>query len=67
MTVPKEFLAGCALDPTTELHIWELKGSGDLESYLRIAHAYGSGVDDDTIEHEIITSKLALAMMDRVD
>lgn len=42
-------LAGCALDPTVELHIWELKGSGDLESFLRIAHDYGSGVDDDTI------------------
>jgi S-DNA-T family DNA segregation ATPase FtsK/SpoIIIE len=42
-------LAGCALDPTIELHIWELKGSGDLESFARIAHAYGSGVDDDTI------------------
>ncbi|MDN5858960.1 MAG: cell division protein FtsK [Pseudonocardia sp.] len=43
-------LLGCALDPTVELHIWELKGSGDLESFERVAHAYGSGVDDDTIE-----------------
>lgn len=42
-------LAGCALDPTTELHVWELKGSGDLESFERVAHSYGSGVDDDTI------------------
>lgn len=42
-------LLGCALDTTTELHIWELKGSGDLESLQRIAHAYGSGVDDETI------------------
>lgn len=43
-------LAGCSLDPTIELHIWELKGSGDLESFERIAHSYGSGVDDETIE-----------------
>ncbi|MGH3612602.1 MAG: hypothetical protein ACRDRK_08390 [Pseudonocardia sp.] len=43
-------LLGCALDPTVELHIHELKGSGGLESFERIAHAYGSGVDDDTIE-----------------
>lgn len=42
-------LAGCALDPTVELHIFELKGSGDLESFERVAHAYGSGVDDETI------------------
>lgn len=42
-------LAGCALDPTVELHVWELKGSGDLESFERVAHQYGSGVDDDTI------------------
>src|SRR3954447_6478357 len=26
-------LLGCALDPTVELHVWELKGSGDLETY----------------------------------
>ncbi len=42
-------LLGCALDPTVELHVWELKGSGDLEAFERIAHAYGSGVDDDTV------------------
>ena len=43
-------LLGCALDPTVELSIFELKGSGDLESLERVAHAYGSGVDDHTIE-----------------
>lgn len=42
--------AGCAMDKSVELHVWELKGSGDLESFERIAHAYGSGVDDETIE-----------------
>jgi S-DNA-T family DNA segregation ATPase FtsK/SpoIIIE len=43
-------LAGCALDPTVDLRIYELKGSGDLESFARISHEYGSGVDDETIE-----------------
>jgi S-DNA-T family DNA segregation ATPase FtsK/SpoIIIE len=43
-------LAGCALDPRVQLRVWELKGSGDLESFERIAHRYGSGVDDATIE-----------------
>ena len=42
-------LLGCALDPSVELHIHELKGSGDLEAFERIAHRYGSGVDDDTV------------------
>lgn len=42
-------LLGCALDPTTELHIFELKGSGDLESFERIAHRYASGVDDESV------------------
>jgi DNA segregation ATPase FtsK/SpoIIIE, S-DNA-T family len=43
-------LLGCALDPTVELHIHELKGSGDLEALERVSHAYGAGVDDHTIE-----------------
>lgn len=47
-------LLGCALDPTVELHIHELKGSGDLESFERIAHSYGSGVDDDTVEGALL-------------
>lgn len=40
---------GCALDVTAELHVWELKGSGDLACLEGCAHAYGSGQDDDTI------------------
>ncbi|MBN9101788.1 MAG: cell division protein FtsK [Pseudonocardia sp.] len=42
-------LLGAALDPTVELHIFELKGSGDLESFERIAHRYASGVDDESV------------------
>jgi len=40
---------GTALDVTAEHHIWELKGSGDLGGLEQIAHAYGSGQDDETI------------------
>ena len=40
---------GCALDVTAELHAWEMKGSGDLAALERVAHAYGSGQDDETI------------------
>lgn len=45
----RSVLAGVVQDPTVELRLWELKGSGDLESFQRIAHTYGSGVDDETI------------------
>jgi S-DNA-T family DNA segregation ATPase FtsK/SpoIIIE len=40
---------GTALDVTAQHHIWELKGSGDLGGLEQIAHAYGSGQDDETI------------------
>lgn len=58
-------LAGCALDPTVELHIWELKGSGDLESFQRVAHSYGSGVDDDTIEQALLGLRWLLGEIER--
>jgi len=34
---------GAALDPTVELHLHELKGTGDLEAGEPIAHRYTSG------------------------
>ena len=43
-------LLAAALDPTAELRIFELKGSGDLGALERVAHHYGSGPGDDTIE-----------------
>lgn len=58
-------LLGCALDPTVELHVWELKGSGDLESFERIAHSYGSGVDDDTIEGALLGLRWLLGELGR--
>ncbi|MGH3097169.1 MAG: hypothetical protein ACRDMV_14370 [Streptosporangiales bacterium] len=42
-------LLGCALDPSAELRVFELKGTGDLSALEKVAHHYGSGVDDDTI------------------
>ncbi len=38
-----------ALDPSVELRIWELKGTGDLDPLEPVAHEYGSGQDDQTI------------------
>lgn len=46
----RNVLLAAALDPVAELHVWELKGTGDLGPLAKVAHAYGSGADDDTIE-----------------
>jgi S-DNA-T family DNA segregation ATPase FtsK/SpoIIIE len=43
-------LLACALDPTAELRIWELKGTGDLRALEPLCHRYGSGPDDETLE-----------------
>ncbi len=40
---------GAALDPVCELRVFELKGSGDLAALEKVAHQYGSGMDDDTM------------------
>jgi S-DNA-T family DNA segregation ATPase FtsK/SpoIIIE len=39
-----------ALDPWVELVLWELKGTGDLGMFEQVAHEYGSGADDETLE-----------------
>jgi S-DNA-T family DNA segregation ATPase FtsK/SpoIIIE len=42
-------LLAAALDPTAELRVFELKGTGDLDFAEKVAHHYGSGPDDTTI------------------
>src|SRR5262249_10557087 len=49
----RALLLGIALDPLAQLRIFELKGSGDLSPLEPIAHHYGSGPGDDTIEHTV--------------
>jgi S-DNA-T family DNA segregation ATPase FtsK/SpoIIIE len=46
----RELLLACALDPTAELRVWELKGTGDQRALEPICHRYGSGPDDETLE-----------------
>jgi S-DNA-T family DNA segregation ATPase FtsK/SpoIIIE len=41
---------GAALDPTARLRIWELKGTGDLAALRHVAHEYGSGADEETLD-----------------
>jgi S-DNA-T family DNA segregation ATPase FtsK/SpoIIIE len=40
---------GAALDPTCELWIHEVKGSGDLDPLETVCHRYVSGIDDESI------------------
>ena len=37
---------GAALDPNCELHVFDLKGTGDLSALSKVAHRYGSGAAD---------------------
>jgi S-DNA-T family DNA segregation ATPase FtsK/SpoIIIE len=44
-------LLAAALDPTVQLRIFELKGTGDLSGPgEKCAHHYGTGADDDTLQ-----------------
>ncbi|MFF4735050.1 cell division protein FtsK [Streptomyces sp. NPDC001262] len=38
-----------ALDPRAELHVYDLKGTGDLGPLERVAHSYRAGDDEDDI------------------
>ncbi len=42
-----------ALDPRAELHLYDLKGTGDLGPLERVAHRYRAGDDDEDIEYAI--------------
>jgi len=41
-------LAG-ALDPACEMHVYDLKGTGDLAPVAKVAHKYGCGADEETL------------------
>ncbi|WP_249416162.1 FtsK/SpoIIIE domain-containing protein [Streptomyces sp. TS71-3] len=42
-------VCGAALDPTVELWLHELKGTGDLDALEECSHRFVSGMDDDSI------------------
>lgn len=52
-------LLAAALDPTAELRVFELKGTGDCRPLARVAYDYGSGADDDTISRALNTLRVA--------
>ncbi|MCK2221918.1 cell division protein FtsK [Actinomadura sp. ATCC 31491] len=43
--------SGAALDPSTELWIHELKGTGDLDPHEQNCHRYVSGIEDEAIAY----------------
>lgn len=46
-------LLAASLDPTVELQVFELKGTGDLEPLGQVATRYASGADDDVISEAL--------------
>ncbi|MEU8713604.1 FtsK/SpoIIIE domain-containing protein [Streptomyces sp. NPDC048663] len=56
---------GVALDPTAELWIYELKGSGDLNSVKPICHRYVSGDDDPDLEAALAGMRSGIAEYQR--
>jgi S-DNA-T family DNA segregation ATPase FtsK/SpoIIIE len=43
----------CALDIRSELHLFDLKGTGDLKPLAQVAHAYRSGEEPEDIEYVV--------------
>ncbi|WP_308012068.1 FtsK/SpoIIIE domain-containing protein [Actinacidiphila acidipaludis] len=56
---------GVALDPTAELWIYELKGSGDLDAVKPICHRYVSGDDDPDLEAALTGMRSGIAEYQR--
>ncbi|WP_129782904.1 FtsK/SpoIIIE domain-containing protein [Promicromonospora panici] len=58
-------ILGASLDPRTELHIHELKGTGDLMPFAPIAHVCRSGDDPDDLAALLADLKAVQAEMRR--
>ncbi|MFJ2737686.1 FtsK/SpoIIIE domain-containing protein [Streptomyces sp. NPDC087317] len=56
---------GVALDPSAELWIYELKGSGDLDAVKPICHRYVSGDEDEELEAALAGMRSGIAEYQR--
>jgi S-DNA-T family DNA segregation ATPase FtsK/SpoIIIE len=56
---------GVALDPTAELWVYELKGSGDMDSVKPVCHRYVSGDDDEDISATVAGLRSGIAEQKR--
>jgi S-DNA-T family DNA segregation ATPase FtsK/SpoIIIE len=43
--------AAAALDPSVEMWVHELKGTGDLDMFEQVSHRFISGIDDDSVAY----------------
>jgi S-DNA-T family DNA segregation ATPase FtsK/SpoIIIE len=55
----------CALDPRCELHVYDLKGTGDLAPLRPVAHRYRAGDDPEDIEYLVADFRALRAEMRR--
>ena len=61
-------VAACSLDPTCEMWLHELKGTGDLDPFEQCSHRFISGIDDESIEYAAKSLSLLRAeIMRRVE
>ena len=58
-------VAAAALDPTCELWLHELKGTGDLDPFECCSHRFISGIDDESIGYAAESLKLLRAEVER--
>ena len=59
-------VAAAALDPTAELWLHELKGTGDLDPFEQVSHRFVSGIDDESIGYAAESlKKLRAEVMNR--
>ncbi|MBF8192443.1 cell division protein FtsK [Nonomuraea sp. K274] len=58
-------LMACALDPSAELRLWELKGTGDLKSLEQVAHRYGSGASEEVLARALADLREVFAELER--
>ena len=61
-------VAACSLDPTVEMWLHELKGTGDLDPFENCSHRFISGIDDESIRYAAESlAKLRREVMARTD
>ena len=58
-------VAAAALDPTCELWLHELKGTGDLDPFECCSHRFISGIDDESIGYAAESLKMLRAEVER--
>jgi len=51
-------VSGVSLDPSVEMWIHELKGTGDLDPFECVSHRFISGIDDDSIGYAAESLKM---------